>query len=70
VFEEETKSEKKIEDGILAMDPGVRTFQTGYSPSGLVVEWGKGDIMKIQRLCAYLDRLQSREKSDIARDTD
>jgi putative transposase len=50
----------RIEEGILALDPGVRTFVTGYSPSGLAVEWGKGDIGRIYRLCHALDKLQSK----------
>lgn len=45
---------------VIALDPGVRTFQTGYDPSGLCVEWGKQDISKIYRLCHSLDRLQSK----------
>jgi putative transposase len=49
-----------IEDGIIALDPGVRTFMTGYSPSGLAVEWGKKDIGRIYRLCRTLDELQSK----------
>ncbi|CAG8798034.1 35873_t:CDS:2, partial [Racocetra persica] len=48
----------KIEEGILALDPGVRTFSTGYSPSGLTIEWGKNDIGRIYRLCYALDKLQ------------
>ncbi|RHZ74091.1 hypothetical protein Glove_227g47 [Diversispora epigaea] len=34
-------------EGILALDSGVRTFSTGYSPLGLAVEWGKKDIGRI-----------------------
>lgn len=51
-------------DRIIALDPGVRTFQTGYDPSGSVVEVGKGDIGHIYRLCHRMDRLQSRIDSD------
>jgi putative transposase len=46
--------------GVISLDPGVRTFQTGYDPSGLVVECGKYDIGRIYRLCYVLDDLQSR----------
>lgn len=51
---------KKIEDGIISIDPGVRTFATTYSPEGIVTEWGKSDISRIYRLCHSLDDLQSR----------
>jgi len=50
---------EKIEDGILSLDPGVRTFCTGYCPSGMSVEWGKADIGRIYRLCHSVDKLQS-----------
>ena len=46
-------------DGVIALDPGVRTFVTGYDPSGGVCEWGKHDIGRIYRLCHVLDKLQS-----------
>ena len=46
--------------GVVALDPGVRVFQSSYDPSGLVVEWGKGDITRIGRLCHAYDNLQSR----------
>ena len=46
-------------DGIIALDPGVRTFMTGYDPSGKVWEWGKHDIGRIYRLCHTIDRMQS-----------
>lgn len=45
---------------IIALDPGVRTFQTTYSPDGLITEWGKADMGRIHRLCKYYDDLQSR----------
>lgn len=44
---------------VIALDPGVRTFMTGYDGEK-IVEFGGGDIGKIQRLCEYLDRLMSR----------
>lgn len=46
---------------ILAIDPGVRTFLTGYDPwQGSYVEWGKGDMKRIERLGGHLDNLISR----------
>ena len=45
---------------IVAIDPGVRTFATLYDPSGQLIEWGRGDIGCIQRICYHMDRLQSR----------
>ncbi len=47
-------------EGIIALDPGVRTFMTGDSPSGLTVEWGKADVTRIYRLCYAMDKLQSK----------
>lgn len=46
---------------ILAVDPGVRTFLTGYEPAtGKFVEWGKGDMKRIEQLLWRLDDLISR----------
>ena len=46
---------------ILAIDPGVRTFLTGYEPAtGRYIEWGKGDMYRIERLAIHLDDLMSR----------
>jgi putative transposase len=45
---------------LIALDPGVRTFLTGYDPAGRACEWGRGDIGRIYRLCHHLDDLTSR----------
>ncbi|KAK9324846.1 hypothetical protein V1517DRAFT_315849 [Lipomyces orientalis] len=45
---------------VVSLDPGVRTFMTGYSPDGEVIELGKRSIGHIYRLCHRLDNLQSR----------
>jgi len=58
--ENQTPVWNKIEEGIISLDPGVRTFSTGYSPSGIAIEWGKKDIGRIYRLCNALDKLQSK----------
>ena len=45
---------------IIALDPGIRTFCTGYDPAGRALEWGRGDIGRIYRLCYAYDKLQSK----------
>ena len=45
---------------MISLDPGVRTFMTGYDPSGIAVEWGKKDIGRVYRLCHAYDKLQSK----------
>jgi putative transposase len=45
---------------VIAFDPGVRTFCTGYDPDEIIVELGKSDISKIHRLCNSYDKLQSK----------
>lgn len=44
---------------MVALDPGVRTFQTCYSLDGTVTKLGPGDLEKIHRLCLKLDQLSS-----------
>ncbi len=46
-------------ESIVALDPGVRTFQTTYDASGLTTEWGKYDMKQIYRLCLVADKIQS-----------
>ena len=57
---------KKKGAGIISLDPGVRTFMTGYNPSGEAIEWGKGDVNRLYRLCLHYDRIQSERKQDQA----
>jgi putative transposase len=45
--------------GVIALDPGVRTFMTGFDRSRFL-EFGSGDIGRITRLCQHLDNLMSR----------
>lgn len=46
---------------VIALDPGVRSFMTGFSPGKEgVMEWGVGDRTRLFRLCCAYDDLQSR----------
>jgi putative transposase len=45
---------------VIAFNPGVRTFFTGYDPDGIIVELGKSDISRIYRLCNSYDKLRSK----------
>jgi len=44
---------------ICSCDPGVKTFQTIYDPSGAVYKIGNKDIRRLNRLFVYMDKLQS-----------
>lgn len=44
-------------DKCVALDPGVRTFMTGYSPQGTAFSLGDKDVSRVQRLCQHLDDL-------------
>ncbi|MFE1747724.1 RNA-guided endonuclease InsQ/TnpB family protein [Coleofasciculus sp. H7-2] len=59
IVPEEMVVERKEKDGIIALEPGVRTFLTGFDGHRFV-EFGYGDIGRITRLCQYLDDLISR----------
>ena len=50
-------------EGVIALDPGVRTFQTAYTPDGNCYELGRGCCRKLEALCIHLDRVISRERS-------
>ena len=44
-------------DGVVALDPGVRTFVTGFDALGNVFEWGADDVQQLCRLQYHLDKL-------------
>ena len=44
---------------IVSLDPGVRSFQTGYSPSGMAFKVGEQQIALLKKLHAKLDILRS-----------
>ena len=50
--------------GVVALDPGVRTFQTTYGDDGRVTEWGSGDMSRICRLARHADNLQGKMKKE------
>jgi transposase len=45
---------------VIALDPGVRTFLTGYDINGNIIEIGKNDISLLARLLHYKNKLQSK----------
>jgi putative transposase len=53
---EEMPVKRKDSYGVIALDPGVRTFLTGFDGSRFI-EFGSGDIGRITRLCQHLDNL-------------
>lgn len=46
--------------GWAALDPGIRSFLTGYSPDGRAFDIGNTDVSRLYRLCLALDKLTSR----------
>jgi putative transposase len=59
IFPEEYDSNPAKSNAAIALDPGIRTFLTGYD-SQKVIEIGSGDIGRITRLCQHLDELIGR----------
>ncbi|CAM9693266.1 unnamed protein product, partial [Pylaiella littoralis] len=45
---------------VVALDPGVRTFDTAVDSKGNVTEFAPGDVGRIYRLCHHMDKLQSK----------
>jgi transposase len=45
------------EPRVIALDPGIRTFQTGYESRGHFHEFGKGNISRMYRTARRLDRV-------------
>ena len=59
-IESENQALQSSKQYTIALDPGVRTFLTGYDADGQVVEWGTKDMSRLYRLCRAVDDLQSR----------
>lgn len=59
IFPEEMQPEPSETNQIIALDPGVRTFLTGFDGEQFL-EIGKSDFGRIARLCQHLDKLTSR----------
>lgn len=59
-----SENQARRQGSVVALDPGVRTFQTAYDPSGKIIEFGKNDIGHIYRICHHMDNLQARIATD------
>lgn len=57
--ESQSTPDKVVGDKVISLDAGVRTFMTGYSPNGEIIELGKDMIAKIQ---TYYDRIDTTQK--------
>jgi putative transposase len=58
-FPVECEVTTKVTNKVIALDPGVRTFMTGFDGSDFL-EFGNGDFNKIAKLVSHLDKLKSR----------
>jgi hypothetical protein len=56
----ENQAPSSSKHSTISLDPGVRTFMTGYDADASLCEWGKGDMGRIFRLCYTHDKLQAR----------
>jgi IS605 OrfB family transposase len=53
-------NENQVPQKMISIDPGVRTFLTGYTPDGYMYHIGENDIQRICRLNHYKSKLQTR----------
>lgn len=60
------QAQDDVDASIAALDPGVRTFQPCFNPSGLVVEWEFGYELGLSRLCHAYDNLQLKIRNLVA----
>jgi len=54
------RNESQVPHRIIAIDPGIRTVMTGYSPDGFLYQLGYHDISRLARLLHARHRLQGR----------
>lgn len=59
IFPEQAPILTNRSDRAIALDPGIRNFLTGFDGSRFL-EFGRGDIGRVTRLCQHLDGLMSR----------
>ncbi|MBW4639697.1 MAG: transposase [Gloeocapsa sp. UFS-A4-WI-NPMV-4B04] len=60
IFPELVSASNNQSNKVIALDPGVRTFLTGFDGNKFL-EFGAGDMGRITRLCQHLDNLMSRK---------
>lgn len=54
------KCKNQTPSRIISLDPGIRTFLTGYTPDGCIYHIGENDISRICRIYYYKHKLQSK----------
>lgn len=63
-FPVELQQTVTVTNKVIALDPGIRTFMTGFDGSDFL-EFGNGDFSKIAKLCSHLDKLKSKHDLSI-----
>lgn len=56
------RNENQISNKSISLDPGIRTFLTGYDTNGYIINIGTNDIGKFCRLNHFKNKLQSKIK--------
>lgn len=60
VKKKKQQTSDSLQKPVIALDPGIRTFQAGYDSYGRFTEYGTGDIQHIYKRCLNIDKLQSK----------
>lgn len=63
IYTEDTVNNPEVENQdlkIVALDPGVRTFQTIFSSNGVFGKFGQEAIKRLAKLCHKADKIQSK----------
>ena len=59
LHEEHPDTVRQRRQPIVALDPGVRTFMTGYSPTGVAFKVGERQIARMKQLHERIDQMRS-----------